>query len=51
MILFLAALQNIPPELYEAAAIDGAKPGWQTFRDITLPQLRATSVGGGPAAA
>jgi multiple sugar transport system permease protein len=43
MILFLAALQNIPPELYEAAAIDGAKPGWQTFWYITLPQLRATS--------
>ncbi len=43
MILFLAALQNIPPELYEAAAIDGAKPGWQTFRYVTLPQLRATS--------
>ncbi|WP_405846979.1 carbohydrate ABC transporter permease [Streptomyces sp. NBC_01518] len=43
MILFLAALQNIPPELYEAAAIDGARPGWQTFRYITLPQLRATS--------
>ncbi len=43
MILFLAALQNIPQELYEAAAIDGAKPGWQTFRNITLPQLRATS--------
>ncbi|MFD5264705.1 carbohydrate ABC transporter permease [Streptomyces sp. NPDC058335] len=43
MILFLAALQNIPGELYEAAALDGAKPGWQTFRYITLPQLRATS--------
>ncbi|MFJ1968668.1 carbohydrate ABC transporter permease [Streptomyces sp. NPDC087903] len=43
MILFLAALQNIPGELYEAAAIDGAKPGWQTFWYITLPQLRATS--------
>jgi multiple sugar transport system permease protein len=43
MILFLAALQNIPAELYEAAALDGAKPGWQTFRHITLPQLRATS--------
>jgi multiple sugar transport system permease protein len=43
MILFLAALQNIPGELYEAAAIGGAKPGWQTFRHITLPQLRATS--------
>ncbi|MFD5743894.1 carbohydrate ABC transporter permease [Streptomyces massasporeus] len=43
MILFIAALQNIPRELYEAASIDGAKPGWQTFRHITLPQLRATS--------
>ncbi|WP_128431227.1 carbohydrate ABC transporter permease [Streptomyces cyaneus] len=43
MILFLAALQNIPRELYEASAIDGAKPGWQTFWYITLPQLRATS--------
>lgn len=43
MILFIAALQNIPQELYEAAAIDGAKPGWQTFWHITLPQLRATS--------
>ncbi|WP_416967840.1 carbohydrate ABC transporter permease [Streptomyces sp. 4F14] len=43
MILFIAALQNIPKELYEAAALDGAKPGWQTFRYITLPQLRATS--------
>ncbi|MBB6417269.1 carbohydrate ABC transporter permease [Streptomyces sp. AK010] len=43
MILFIAALQNIPDELYEAAAIDGAKSGWQTFRYITLPQLRATS--------
>ncbi len=43
MILFLAALQNIPQELYEAAAIDGAKSGRQTFWYITLPQLRATS--------
>nr|WP_240188564.1 sugar ABC transporter permease [Nakamurella flavida] len=44
MILFLAGLQRIPPVLYEAAAVDGAKPGWQTFRYITFPQLRATSV-------
>lgn len=43
MILFLAALQNIPTELYEAASIDGARPGRQTFWYITLPQLRATS--------
>ncbi|MBN1174934.1 MAG: sugar ABC transporter permease [Micromonosporaceae bacterium] len=44
MILFLAALQQIPGELYEAAYIDGASPGWTTFRHITLPQLRSTSV-------
>ncbi len=44
MILFLAGLQRIPAELYEAAQVDGAKRGWQTFRHITLPQLRATSV-------
>jgi multiple sugar transport system permease protein len=44
MILFLAGLQRIPSELYEAAYVDGARPGWQTLRFITLPQLRATSV-------
>ncbi|MFH8747536.1 carbohydrate ABC transporter permease [Streptomyces rimosus] len=44
MILFLAGLQRISPRLYEAAAVDGARPGWQTLRHITLPQLRATSV-------
>jgi multiple sugar transport system permease protein len=44
MILFLAGLQRIPKELYEAAYVDGASPGWKTFRYITLPQLRATSV-------
>jgi multiple sugar transport system permease protein len=44
MILFLAGLQRISPELYEAAKVDGARAGWQTFRYITLPQLRATSV-------
>nr|WP_277626379.1 sugar ABC transporter permease [Arsenicicoccus piscis] len=42
MILFLAGLQRISPTLYEAAAIDGASQ-WQSFRYITLPQLRATS--------
>ena len=42
MILFIAGLQRISPVLYEAAAIDGAN-GWQIFRWITLPQLRATS--------
>ncbi|MFD7920439.1 carbohydrate ABC transporter permease [Streptomyces sp. NPDC059740] len=44
MILFLAGLQRISPRLYEAAAVDGARPGWQTFRHITFPALRATSV-------
>jgi multiple sugar transport system permease protein len=44
MILFIAGLQRISPDLYEAAYVDGAKPGWQTFRYITFPQLRATSV-------
>ncbi|WP_405058340.1 sugar ABC transporter permease [Kribbella sp. NBC_01505] len=44
MILFIAGLQRINPSLYEAAYVDGAKPGWQVFRYITLPQLRATSV-------
>jgi multiple sugar transport system permease protein len=44
MILFLAGLQRIPTVLYEAAAVDGARPGWQTFRHITFPQLRGTSV-------
>jgi multiple sugar transport system permease protein len=39
MIMFLAALQDINPTLYEAAAIDGAN-AWQQFRKITLPLLR-----------
>jgi multiple sugar transport system permease protein len=44
MILFIAGLQRIPNDLYEAAAVDGAGRGWQTFRYITFPQLRPTSV-------
>ena len=39
MIMFLAALQEIPPTLYEAASIDGASKVQQFFR-ITLPMLR-----------
>jgi multiple sugar transport system permease protein len=39
MLLFLAGLQDIPVEYYEAAMIDGAN-GRQLFRDITLPLLR-----------
>ncbi len=43
MILFIAGLNRIPPETYEAASLDGAS-GWRMLRWITLPQLRATSV-------
>jgi len=39
----LAGLQAIPSSLYDAAAVDGAKP-WQQFFFITLPQLRNTIV-------
>jgi len=41
MVIFLAALQGIPPELYEAAAIDGAGE-WQRLRYMTLPLIRRT---------
>lgn len=40
-LLILAALQSIPSELYEAAAVDGARP-WHGFFYITLPELRST---------
>jgi multiple sugar transport system permease protein len=39
MIILLAALQDIPSQLYEAAAIDGANT-WQQFWQISLPLLR-----------
>ena len=41
IVLLLAGLQGIPPELREAAAIDGATP-WQATRAITLPLLAPT---------
>ncbi len=41
VILFLAALANVPRELYEAAQIDGARP-WALFRHITFPQISPT---------
>uniref|UniRef100_A0A7C5YAP6 Sugar ABC transporter permease n=1 Tax=Fervidobacterium nodosum TaxID=2424 RepID=A0A7C5YAP6_9BACT len=41
MVIYLAGLQNIPSELYEAAMIDGAS-GFQSFFKITLPLLRPT---------
>lgn len=43
MVIFLAALQTIPPEVYEAAAIDGAGR-WHRFWRITLPLMRPTVV-------
>jgi multiple sugar transport system permease protein len=42
MILYLAALQGIPRELYEAADIDGAR-GWQRFWAITVPMVSPTT--------
>lgn len=44
MIIFLAGLQEIPRHLYEAARVDGARRGWQTFRHVTFPMLRNTSI-------
>lgn len=38
VLLFIAGLRNIPPDLYEAAALDGAGP-WQRFRRVTWPLL------------
>jgi ABC-type sugar transport system permease subunit len=43
MVFYLAALQNIPQQLYEAASLDGAG-AWRSFRSITLPQLAPTTV-------
>jgi multiple sugar transport system permease protein len=42
MIIYLAALQGVPRELYEAATVDGANK-WQQFRNVTLPQLKPTT--------
>jgi multiple sugar transport system permease protein len=41
MVIFLAGLQTIPRDLYEAAEVDGASK-WQRFRGITLPLMRPT---------
>ncbi|RIK40433.1 MAG: ABC transporter permease [Chloroflexi bacterium] len=38
IVIYLAGLQDVPAELYEAAQIDGAN-GWQQIRNITLPML------------
>jgi multiple sugar transport system permease protein len=42
MIIYLAGLQAIPRDYYDAASLDGAG-GWQQFRDITLPLLTPTT--------
>ena len=42
MVIYLAALQGVPRELYEAATVDGANK-WQQFWNITLPQLNPTT--------
>jgi len=43
MVIFLAGLQSIPDELYEAARIDGASV-WQQFLHVTLPMLRPVMI-------
>ena len=42
-LLILAGLQSIPPDLYEAAKVDGAGK-WQRFRFVTLPSLRSVNL-------
>lgn len=42
MLLYIAALTNVPRELQEAAELDGAG-GWQIFRNVTWPQLAPTT--------
>lgn len=42
MVIFLAGLQGIPGELYEAATVDGAN-GWRKFWNITVPMLTPTT--------
>ena len=43
MIFYLAGLQNLPKDVFEAAALDGAN-GWQTLWRITFPLLRRTTL-------
>lgn len=40
-LIYLAAMQAVPPDLYESAALDGASR-WQQFRHVTIPSLRPT---------
>jgi multiple sugar transport system permease protein len=43
MVIYLAGLQGINKDYYEAAQVDGASPGWQMFRHITWPLLWPTT--------
>lgn len=43
MVVYLAGLQSINHEIYEAAAIDGSSSEWRKFRDITFPLLSPTT--------
>jgi raffinose/stachyose/melibiose transport system permease protein len=43
LVVFLAAMQGVNPNLYEAARLDGAS-SWQEFRHVTLPAIRPTLV-------
>ena len=43
MVIYLAGLQAINPELYEAAKVEGSSR-WQTFRHVSFPSLRNTHV-------
>jgi len=43
MVIFIAGLQNIPADLYEAAEMEGAS-GWQQFKNITMPMLAPTTL-------
>jgi multiple sugar transport system permease protein len=42
VVIFLAALQGVPKELYDAACVDGAN-AWQRFRNVTLPMISPTT--------
>lgn len=43
MVIFLAGLQDVPGDVYEAASLDGASR-WQMFRDVTVPLIRPVTL-------
>jgi multiple sugar transport system permease protein len=43
MVVYLAGLQSIPEDYYDAAKVDGAN-GWQRLKDITIPLLNSTTL-------